>query len=48
MHQSGQHTEADAVGQPVGPTAFTIGSFVGHRCKGYVKYVAAQYFYEPI
>jgi hypothetical protein len=44
VHQSGQHTEADPVGQPVLTTVFTTRILVGHRHLGYVETVAAQYF----
>jgi hypothetical protein len=33
MHQSGQHTEADPVGQPIRMTVSTTGIVVGHRCQ---------------
>jgi len=31
VHQSGQHTKADPVGQPVVATAFTTRNPIGHR-----------------
>jgi hypothetical protein len=48
VHQSGQHAQADPVGQPVCMTVFTTGAPVDHRNRFYVESVAAQYFYEPI
>jgi hypothetical protein len=48
VHQSGQHTEADPVGQPVRATVSVTRIPVHHRCQSYVETVAAQYFYEPI
>jgi hypothetical protein len=48
VHQSGQHTEADPVGQPVRATVSVSRIPVHHRCQSYVETVAAQYFYEPI
>jgi hypothetical protein len=48
VDQSGQHAQADPVGQPVCMTVFTTGAPVDHRNRFYVESVAAQYFYEPI
>jgi hypothetical protein len=48
VHQSGQHTQADPVGQAVRTTVFTTGAPVDHRNRSYVESVAAQYFYKPI
>jgi len=48
VHQSGQHTEADPVVQPVRATVSVTRIPVHHRCQSYVETVAAQHFYEPI
>jgi hypothetical protein len=41
VHQPGQHTRSDPVGQPTG---CTTGTTVSHKCHSYVEYVAAQQF----
>ena len=44
VHQSGQHTQADPVGQLALTTVSVTRIPVHHECQSYVESVAAQYF----